>query len=124
MDWHAGQDGLEEPIDEECEEASRGDSCICGEVVGKTGEAWPDCCDTVAQKVACLNTEDGSPHCSNESAETDGRVAAVHAKDGSNNDGVRHCICSAHFTSQCDDHGANGKSEENNGDGLAGSKTE
>ena len=93
-------------------------------MVREVCEAWPDSGDAVAQEVTSLNTEDGSPHCRDESAQTDCRVAAVHAKDGSDNDRVWHCVRGAHLARLCDDYGTDEKAEEDNGDGLASSEAE
>ena len=124
MDWHASQDGLEDPIDKEGKETGRRDPCICREVVGEMGEAWPDSCDTISKEITSLYTEDGSPHSCNESAETDCWVAAVHPEDGPDDDGEGYGIRRAHLASQRDDHGADGKAEEDNWDGLSSSEAE
>lgn len=74
LNRHERQDGLNNPVEEEAEEASRSNSSVLWQVVRKALEAGPDSFNAILEKCTGLNTENGSPHCSNESTEAYGRV--------------------------------------------------
>ena len=124
LDGHQCQNCLEDPIEEETKEARRCNASVLGEMVGETLEAWPDRCDTILEEGAGLDAEDRGPHCRNEGSKTDGGKTSVHSEDRTDDDRKWGMVIGADLSCQGDDHGADGKPEEDDRDGLAGGEAE
>jgi hypothetical protein len=73
LNGHDGEASLNKPVQEQAEQSSRIDACICGKMVRKVNKAWPDSLKAPLQECTSLNSENSSPHQCNESSDANGR---------------------------------------------------
>jgi len=89
-------------------------------MVGKVRKTRPDGSDAIVEEVSSLDTEQCRPHGSHESTKHDDWVAAVHAKDGTDQHGERDMICGTNLSGQCQSARAQEEAAERDGDRLTG----